>query len=164
MVFHRQILQCADSSGQAVRIKALMENKKKLSYSLWRKFHIYSFGYFILPGIAVSLLLVIICITGILYTHQHDFEILEKGRISTRYLPDSYQERLDKTRRAQGLEALFPEESKKVPVMWLVKDLHTGDFWGPWGRLFYDLISISLLVVTITGCYLFLKIKIRKKR
>ncbi len=140
-----------------------MGNKKKLSYSLWRKLHIYSFGYFILPAIVVSLLLVTIGITGILYNHQHDFEILEKGRFSTRFLPDSYQERLDKTRRAQGLGDLFPEEGNKVPVMWLIKDLHTGAFWGSWGRLFYDLVCISLLVLTTTGCYLFLKIKNRKK-
>ncbi|MCP3874184.1 MAG: PepSY domain-containing protein, partial [Desulfobacteraceae bacterium] len=46
---------------------------------------------------------------------------------------------------------------------WLIKDLHTGDFWGPWGRLFYDLVCISLLILTITGFYLLLKIKIRKK-
>lgn len=87
-----------------------MGNKKKLSYSLWRKFHIYSFGYFILPGIAACFLFVVICITGILYTHQHDFNVLEKGRISTSFLPDGYQQRLDKTRRAQGLDGLFHEK------------------------------------------------------
>ena len=144
--------------------KALMGNKKQLSYSLWRKIHIYSFGYFLLPGIAACLLFVIICITGIIYTHQHDFKILEKGRISTDFLPDSYQERMDKTRLAQGLDVLFPEEAKTVPVMWLIKDLHTGDFWGAWGRLLYDLVTISLLVLTITGFYLFLKIKMRTRK
>ncbi len=137
---------------------------KIFSYSLWRKVHIYSFGYFIIPALAVSFLFIIIGITGILYNHQHDFDVLEKGRVSTRFLPDSYQERLDKTRRAQGLEDLFPEEAKRVPVMWLVKDLHTGDFWGPWGRLFYDLICISLLVLSVTGFYLFYKIKMRKRK
>jgi uncharacterized iron-regulated membrane protein len=141
-----------------------MITNKKNSYALWRKFHIYSFGYFLLPAIAVSLLVVIISITGILYNHQHDFDILEKGRISTDFLPDSYQERLDKTRHAQGLEELFPEEARSVPVMWLIKDLHTGDFWGSWGRVLYDLVAISLLVLTTTGCYLFVKIKIRNKK
>ncbi len=130
---------------------------KKSSYSLWRKIHIYSFGYFIIPAIVVSFLFITIAITGILYNHQHNFKIIEKGRVSTSFLPSSYQERLDKTRRAQGLEGLFPEEAQKVPVMWLIKDLHTGDFWGPWGRLFYDLVCISLLVLSITGCYLFFK-------
>lgn len=139
-----------------------MGNKKK-SYMVWRKIHIYSFGYFILPAVAVSLVFSVIAVTGILYNHQHDFEILEKGRISTKFLPDSYQERLDKTRRAQGLEGLFPEEAERMPVMWLIKDLHTGDFWGSWGRIFYDLICISLMTLTISGCYLFLKIKLRTK-
>lgn len=138
-----------------------MGKKGAFSYSLWRKIHIYSFGYFTLLGIVVSLLFVTICITGILYNHQHDFEILERGRISTSFLPESYQERLEKTRLAQGLEDLFPDEATRVPVMWLVKDLHTGDFWGPWGRLFYDLICVSLLVLSISGCYLFLKYKVR---
>lgn len=134
---------------------------KKSSYILWRKIHIYSFGYFLLPAVAVSLVFIVITVTGILYNHQHDFEILEKGRISTKFLPESYQERLDKTRRAQGLEGLFPEEARRMPVMWLIKDLHTGDFWGPWGRFLYDLICISLVTLTISGCYLFLKIKLR---
>lgn len=137
--------------------------KKKNSYPFWRKIHIYSFGYFILPALIISFLLAIISITGILYNHQHDFEILEKGRISTRFLPESYQERIDKVRFAQGLEELFPDEHNKIPVMWLIKDLHTGDFWGAWGRLFYDLVGISLLILATTGCYLFLKLKSKNK-
>lgn len=136
---------------------------KRNPYALWRKVHIFSFGYFTLPSIVVSLLFVVITCTGILYNHQHDFDFLEKGRISARFLPESYQERLDNMRHAQGLDGLFPEEAKTIPVMWLIKDLHTGDFWGPWGRLFYDVICISLLVLSISGCYLFLKIKVRTK-
>lgn len=139
-------------------------NEKISSLALWRKVHIYSFGYFKWPSIIASILLVIISITGILYNHQHDFEFLEKGRISTKVLPDSYQERLDRTRSAQGLEDLFPEEAERVPVMWLVKDLHTGDFWGPWGRILYDLVCVSLLMLSITGCYLFLKIGARTNK
>lgn len=141
----------------------LSDKKKKRSYFLWRKFHIYSFGYFLVPGIIVSALLLIIAVTGILYNHQHDFDVLEKGRISTRFLPQIYQQRLDRTRHAQGLEDLFPEEAQQVPVMWLIKDLHTGDFWGPWGRLLYDAICIMLLILTVTGCYLFVAIKFRSQ-
>ncbi|HIJ80002.1 MAG: PepSY domain-containing protein [Desulfobulbaceae bacterium] len=139
---------------------------KKSSLALWRKIHIYSFGYLKWPSIFVSVIFVIICLTGILYNHTHDFEILKKGRISTSFLPDSYQKQLDQTRKAQGLEDLFPEEADRVPVIWLIKDLHTGDFFGPWGRIFYDILSISLIVLAVTGCYLFLKINIpaRAKR
>lgn len=141
-----------------------MPKKKKTSLAKWKKWHVYSLGYFILPGIVVSMILLIIAVTGILYNHHHDFETLETGRISTRFLPDSYQERLERTRNAQGLEDLFPEEADRIPIMWLVKDLHTGDFWGPWGRLVYDLVCISLFLLTITGCYLFLTIKFRTHR
>lgn len=142
----------------------LMDKRRKTrSYSFWRKLHLYSFGYFTIPALIVSLILLLIGITGILYNHQHDFEFIEKTRVSTRFLPVSYQDRLDKTRQAQGLQDLFPEEADRVPLMWLIKDLHTGDFWGRWGRLFYDLVGLSLLMVTASGCYLFLKMKGRTK-
>lgn len=136
-------------------------NNKKSSFALWRKVHIYCFGYFKWSSILVSILLVIISITGVLYNHHHDFEFLEKGRISTSFLPDSYQERLNKTRKAQGLEHLFPEEARRIPVMWLVQDLHTGDFFGPWGRIIYDLVGVIFIILAGSGCYLFLKIGIR---
>ena len=131
---------------------------------LWRKVHTYSLGYFKWLTIVASLLLVIIAITGILYNHHHDFAFLEKGRISSQWLPDSYQQRLDRTRKAQGLEGLFPEEANQIPVMWLVKDLHTGDFWGPLGRLLYDLLALGLLIATISGCYLFLQRAARTRK
>ncbi len=137
----------------------LKKNNKKSSFSLWRKIHIYSFGYFKWLGILVSMLLILISITGILYNHSHDFDFLEKGRVSTTFLPDAYQERLDRTRKVQGLEDIFPDESKKIPVMWLIKDLHTGDFFGSWGRFLYDLVGISLIMLSVSGCYLFLKFR-----
>ncbi len=139
---------------------------KKSSLPLWRKIHIYSFGYLKWPSIFVSVIFVVISITGILYNHTHDFEFLKKGRVATSFLPASYQERLDKTRQAQGLAELFPEEAHSVPALWLVKDLHTGDFFGPWGRIFYDLVGVSLITLAVSGCYLFLKLGIpaRAKR
>jgi uncharacterized iron-regulated membrane protein len=148
---------------EAVKLK---KNGKKSYFALFRKVHIYSFGYFKWPSIFASILFVIISITGVLYNHHHDFEFLEKGRMSTEFLPDSYQERLDRTRKAQGLEDLFPDEARRMPIMWLIKDLHTGDFFGPWGRILYDLVCLSLITLAITGCYLFLKIetKTNKKR
>jgi len=144
----------------------LKKNSKKSSFSLWRKIHIYCFGYFIWPSIFVSILFVIISVTGILYNHHHDFKVLREGRVSTTFLPNSYQERLDTTRKAQGLEDMFPEEANRIPVMWLVQDLHTGDILGPWGRLFYDLVGLVFILLASSGCYLFLKIQIRtnKKR
>ena len=135
----------------------MKKTNKKSSLALWRKIHIYSFGYFKWLSIFVSVVFVIISITGILYNHIHDFDVLKQGRISTSFLPGNYQERLDRTRKVQGLEDLFPEEANRVPVIWLIKDLHTGDFWGSWGRIFYDLVGISFIVLAVSGCYLFLK-------
>lgn len=133
---------------------------------LWRKIHRYCFGYYKLLSLLVSVFLVVCAITGVLYNHQHDFQFLEKGRISTSYLPSGYQERLDRTRKAQGLESLFPEEADSVPVMWVIQDLHTGQIFGFWGRIFYDLLGIMLIILAITGCYLYLarKTQLSKSR
>jgi len=135
--------------------------EKKSSLSLWRKIHLYSFGYYKWLSLLVSFFLVICATTGVLYNHQHDFKFLEKGRIATHYLPDSYQERLDRTRKAQGLEHLFPEEADSVPLMWVIQDLHTGQIFGFWGRIFYDLLGIMLIILALTGGYLYLARKPR---
>ncbi|PLY04223.1 MAG: hypothetical protein C0622_03180 [Desulfuromonas sp.] len=134
---------------------------KKSSLILWRKIHLYSFGYFKWLSLLVSIFLVVCALTGVLYNHHHDFKVLEKSRISTSYLPDSYQERLDRTRKAQGLENLFPGEGDSVPVMWVIQDLHTGAIFGFWGRIFYDVLGIMMIILSVTGCYLYL---IRKPR
>ena len=136
--------------------RPVRQREPRSSLPLWRKVHLYCFGYYKWLSFIVSLFLIICVITGVLYNHQHDFQVLEKGRISTSLLPASYQERLDRTRKAQGLEDLFPEEAQSVPVMWVIKDLHTGAIFGFWGRVFYDLLGIMLTVLTITGCYLYL--------
>lgn len=137
---------------------------RKKASSVWRKIHLYVFGYYKWLALLVSLFLVICSLTGILYNHHHDFEILEKGRISTSFLPDSYQERLDRTRQAQGLEDLFPEEANSVPLMWVIQDLHTGQFFGFWGRVFYDLLGVIMVLLAISGCYLHLVNKPRIKQ
>lgn len=130
--------------------------KKNASRALWRKIHLYGFGYYKWLSVIISLTLIICAITGVLYNHQHDFEFLEKSRISTSFLPDSYQERLDKIRKAQGLEDFFPEDADSVPLMWLIQDLHTGQFFGFWGRIFYDIIGVIIILLAISGCYLYL--------
>lgn len=40
--------------------------------------------------------------------------------------------------------------------MWVIKDLHTGAIFGFWGRIFYDVLGIMLVILTVTGCYLYL--------
>nr|WP_303721952.1 PepSY-associated TM helix domain-containing protein [Malonomonas rubra] len=113
----------------------------------------------------ISTFLVICSLTGIFYNHHRDFEFLEKGRISTSFLPDGYQERLERTRKAQGLENLFPDEANSVPVMWLIQDLHTGQIFGFWGRIFYDFLGVVMIFLAISGCYLHLvKPRFNKQR
>ena len=130
----------------------------------WRKVHIFSFGYFKLVSLISSSLLLIIGLTGILYNHHHDFKFLSEGRIPTRILPPKYQERLVRTREAQGATDLFPEEENSVPVMWVVIDLHNGEFFGGTaGRIFYDLLGGALAVLSFTGIYMYFKIRHRTR-
>jgi uncharacterized iron-regulated membrane protein len=129
----------------------------------WRKVHIFSFGYFKLVSLITSTLLLIIALTGILYNH-HDFNFLSEGRIPTRFLPAKYQKRLERTRKAQGLGDLFPEEENSVPVMWVIIDLHDGEFFGGTaGRIFYDLLGGTLAVLSVTGIYMYFKVRHRSR-
>ena len=131
-------------------------SSRKKTNSFWRKIHLYSFGYYKWLSLLISVFFIVCAVTGVLYNHHHDFEVLEKGRISTTLLPDKYQERLDRTRKAQGLEDLFPEEASSIPVMWLIQDLHTGEIFGFWGRIAYDILGIILVLLAISWCYLYL--------
>jgi len=128
----------------------------------WRKVHIYSLGYFKLVAVITSSLLFIIAVTGILYNHHHDFEFLSKGRIPTKILPEKYQERLDRTLEAQDMKGMFPEEEHSVPVMWVIIDLHNGEFFGGMaGRIFYDVLGGVLALLSITGIYMYFRIRKR---
>jgi hypothetical protein len=129
---------------------------------LWRKVHIFSFGYFKLLSLFTSCILLVIALTGILYNHTHDFRFLSTARVPTAILPDKYQERLDRTRQAQGTTEMFPEEAHSVPIMWLVIDLHNGEFFGGFaGRLLYDVIAGSLAVLAVTGIVMYFRIRKR---
>ena len=128
----------------------------------WRKVHIFSLGYFKIVSLISSTLLLVIGVTGILYNHHHDFQFLRSGRISTSILPHQYQERLDRTREAQGLGNLFPEEAHSVPVMWVVIDLHNGKIFDEfWGRILYDVLAGVLVILSITGITMYFRIRKR---
>jgi hypothetical protein len=122
----------------------------------WRTVHRYCFGYLKALSVVTGILMVLISLTGILYNHHHDIKALRDTRIPTGILPSKYQERLDRTRSAQGTAELFPEEAHSVPVMWLVIDLHNGEFFGPWGRLVYDVIGVMFVCLAVTGIYMYL--------
>jgi uncharacterized iron-regulated membrane protein len=128
----------------------------------WRKVHIFSLGYFKLVTLLTSSLVFVIALTGILYNHHHDFGFLREGRIPTSILPDKYEERLERTRQAQGLGDLFPEEEHSVPVMWVIIDLHNGEFFGGLGgRIFYDVIAGVLALLSATGIYMYFRVRRR---
>ncbi len=128
-------------------------------YRLWRTIHIYSFGYFKWLSLLISLLMIIISLTGILYNHHHDLKFLTSWRVSAEMLPTHFQQRLEKTRALQGILAVEGKQEQTVPLIWVVVDLHTGDFFGPWGRLFYDVIGVMFMVLAGSGMYLYWKKK-----
>ncbi|MBT8044938.1 MAG: PepSY domain-containing protein [Verrucomicrobiae bacterium] len=130
----------------------------------WRKVHMYCLGYFKILSLISSCLLLIIGVTGILYNHHHDFDFLKESRVPTAILPGKYQERLDQTRDAQGLGDIFPEEDSSVPIMWVIIDLHNGSFFGGlWGRILYDILGGMLMVLSVTGIYMYFQIRKRAR-
>lgn len=128
------------------------------SMRTWRKFHRFSFGYFKIISLLTAFAMIVIALTGILLTHQDELRFVQNGRLTTSVLPDAYQERLDETRERQQLDEILPRETS-VPLKWLILDLHTGDFWGFWGRWTYDLIALAFMSLAFTGFYMYLKIR-----
>ncbi|MCF7800809.1 MAG: PepSY domain-containing protein [Candidatus Marinimicrobia bacterium] len=128
------------------------------SMRTWRKFHRFSFGYFKIIGLVTAFIMIVISLTGILLTHQDDLRIIQNSRLSSSVLPDEYQERLDETRKRQQLDEIIPRETS-VPLKWVILDLHTGDFWGSWGRWYYDLIAVAFMSLAFTGFYMYWKIR-----
>jgi uncharacterized iron-regulated membrane protein len=124
----------------------------------WRKFHRYTFGYSKWLSLVLVSLLIIISFTGILLIHQDDIKPLHTKRVSLNALPDHYEDRLDITRKNQGTSEVFATE-QSVPLRWVILDLHTGDFFGRYGALLYDLLSIIAIVLGTTGIYMYFKIR-----
>ena len=106
--------------------------------------------------IITSIILIIISVTGIILIHEHDTQFFSRTRITTTILPAQYQHRLDSMRAAQGTTINFKNDANSVPLSWLMYDLHSGEFFGNWAWIYYDLISIALIVYSISGIYLFI--------
>ncbi|MBL7052594.1 MAG: hypothetical protein ISS00_02475 [Candidatus Marinimicrobia bacterium] len=120
---------------------------------IWRKTHRFGFGYFRWLSIVVSVIFIFIAISGILLEHRH---IMSRWTIPTWLSPDSYIEKLEKVRISQGNAGIAVNS---VPVEQIVWDLHSGTIFGKFGWLFYDLIAVSMTVLSITGIYMFWKIR-----
>jgi len=128
------------------------------SMRTWRKFHRFAFGYSKWVSLITVSLLLTISFTGILLIHQDDIKPMHTTRVSLNVLPDHYENRLERTRIKQGTTEIFAAE-KSVPLRWVILDLHTGDFFGKYGFLFYDLLSVMALVLGSTGIYMYFKIR-----
>jgi len=124
----------------------------------WRKFHRYTFGYSKWLSLLSVLLLLIIAVTGILLTHQDDLKPIQTSRVPLSILPDHYDNRLSTTRENQGT-AVFFDDNKSVPLRWVILDLHTGDFFGRYGFILYDILALVMLVMGSTGIYMYFKIR-----
>jgi len=59
-------------------------------------------------------------------------------------------------RAAQGISSKFEKDADSVPLSWLMYDLHSGEFFGNWTWIYYDLISVALIVYSVSGIYMFL--------
>ncbi len=105
-----------------------------------------------------SVILIIIALTGIMLIHEHDTTLFSRIRVPTAILPDSYQIRLDNIRKAQGVTSEFSSDRNSVPLYWLIYDLHSGEFFGSWAWIYYDLLSVALIVYAVTGIYMFFKL------
>ncbi len=135
-----------------------MSKPASRSMRTWRKFHRYSFGYSKWVSIVSVVLLLVISLTGILLVHQDDLKVIQTGRVPLSLLPAHYENRLESTRERQGTTTLF-EEEQSVPMRWVILDLHTGDFFGKYGFLLYDLLAVVMLVLGTTGIYMYFKIR-----
>ncbi len=121
----------------------------------WRKVHIFAFGYWRWLSTLSALVIIIISATGILLEHKNDFSFMDRMRISTAWLPDSYQQRLIEIRKQQGTLGLYKDDSGSVPLSWVVYDLHAGIFFGEYAVYYYDFIAAALIVLSVTGIYMF---------
>ncbi len=126
-----------------------------MSYKVWRLTHRYAFSNWKWLMTISSIILIIISITGIVLIHEHDTQFFAKTRVPTSILPDSYQTKLDNMRAAQGITTHYKKDADSVPLSWLMYDLHSGEFFGKWAWIYYDLISVALIVMSVTGVYMF---------
>ncbi len=124
----------------------------------WRKYHRYIFGYSKWISLVSVVLLITISITGILLIHQDDLRVIQTERVPLNLLPDHYEDRLEHTRQKQGTTEIYAAE-QSVPLRWVILDLHTGDFFGKYGFLLYDVLSVMAIVLGTTGIYMYFKIR-----
>jgi len=109
-------------------------------------------GYRRSLALVLALLFLTIAVTGFLLNHLHDFSFINRSYVPLWLLPSSYSERVETISRAQV--DIPGGELPGAPLQWVIWDLHTGDFFGPWGVFFYDALTLLALVLIVTGFYM----------
>ena len=133
-----------------------------MNLKTWRKIHIYSFGYLKSVSLVVSLFFVMMFVTGILLAHRHSFRFLATVEVPLTILPQAYTDRVDRMNDAQ---AVIPgARLDGAPLDWVVRDLHTGKFFGTYGVYLYDVLTLILVVLSVTGIYLYIKLGLRRNK
>ena len=135
-----------------------MSQRPTRTMRTWRKFHRYSFGYSKWLSLITVVVMIVISVTGILLVHQDDFRFMQQSRVPVTILPEQYDDRLVETRAKQGTRDIFTEKDT-VPLRWVVLDLHTGEFFGKLGPLYYDIIAVVFMTLASTGIYMYFKIR-----
>lgn len=133
------------------------------SLKSWRKWHRNILGYFRWLTIFSVILIVFISITGILLEHKNEFRFMQTVRVPTTILPQQYEDRLATTREAQKMD-ISEAAVETVPLNWVVYDLHAGTFFGRWAIYYYDLIALALMVLSITGVWMFIIVTKKRSR
>ena len=133
-----------------------------MNLKTWRKIHIYAFGYLKSVSLVVSVFFVVMFITGILLAHRHSFRFLATVKVPLVVLPQAYTDRVDRLNDAQS--AIPGAHLDGAPLDWVVRDLHTGKFLGTYGVYIYDVLTLALVVLSVTGIYLYIKIGLRRDK
>jgi len=125
----------------------------------WRIWHRNILGYFRWLTVLSAVFIFIIALTGILLEHKTDLHFLQTSHIPAKWLPSHYTDRLRVIRSAQEQG---DDQIMSVPLSWVLYDLHSGDFFGIGGTIYYDLVAAAMGVLSVTGIWMF--IVVTKKR
>lgn len=98
----------------------------------WRALHVGT-------GLVVGVWFVLMAVTGVLVNHQIDWG-LDQVEISNHYLPDHYTDE-------------FHPASTRLNVV--LTDLHSGRFFGSWGKYISDVIALLVVISVVSGVYSF---------
>jgi uncharacterized iron-regulated membrane protein len=99
-------------------------------------------------GIIAVFFVIVLCITGILLNHNAQLG-LHKNAITSTWILELYQ--MD---AAPESDFAYPEI---LTTDQLVLDIHTGRILGKLGPLLMDVVAIMLLILSLSGCYMWLK-------